>query len=312
MKWFPKVVTDPMQQTEMLANGYYQLPSDVLLFPWQPSMTETLLWQDFYAIYIVLSMFGLEGKELALFSLSLANDDGVDPAVEATLAKLGPALGVSGGHGTSTEDHLFKLSSNTNAKKSNLVCARYGAAGLGMIAKTRERTDRSSNQEQILTHAVGRGALYRGFRSFLMHKLGLPNVQRASAGDRIVSIASGDVSIKDQVVAALRRLFPDDEFRVQSLDTNTLSIQEQAQAAATSQIYVADLASPSSVLIAATFLPQGSVFVVQDKDTEGRASEKRQVRDVLEVMGHFHLHWLQSLDDMAGILQEERVTLGVL
>ena len=234
-------------------------------------------------------MFGLEGKDVALLPFPVNNQD---ETAAANLAKLGPALGLSGGY------DLLKASD----AKSNLVCAKFGAAGIGMISQTRQRTNRSSNQEQILTHAVGRGALYRGFRTFLLNKLGISDVGKPSPNT--VTIAIGELAIKEQVVAALQSSFSG-KLQFQSLDTNTLSIKERAQAASTSMIYIAHMANPSGVLIAATFLPQGSVFLVLEDDSKGGSSDKRQVRDLLDVMGHFHLHWLQNLDGIANIIQKE-------
>jgi len=293
-KWMPKLVTSPEQQKERLAQGYYELAPNSILFPIQLSSTELLLWNDIFAIYTVLSIFGMEDKKIVLFPVQQTE------AASQLLVRLGPALGVvTHVHGSSA----------TKLKQSQLVCAPYGAAGLGMIASTRQRTKATDAESQILTHAVSRGAVYRDFRKFLLNHMELGDFSEPSPD--AVGIAIDSKGTQEQVMATLRSL---GEFQIQSsTDENTESLDQQVTVAVTSKIFVAEMANPSATFIAATFLPEGAVLFVLDNDdkVEGNGvSERQQLRDLLDVMGHIRLHWLSSVDGIAPILRKESIRIG--
>lgn len=307
-KWYPTVVTDPAQQKELLAQGYYQLPSDTVLFPMQPSTTAVQVWDDVFAIYTVLSGFAWEDKKLALL-VSVNENSAGDAHDTSYWTQLGPALGisVSGDNNDGTTGSTLALQT-VGAKKSSLVCAKYAAAGLGMIAATRLTAEDLSPREQVLTHAVGRGGVYLGFRAFLLNKMDAGVFNEPSLDT--VGLAIGTDAVREQVVAAFQNL---GEFRTQSLDPKTTDISQQAQFAATTKICIAEMADPSTVLIVATFLPPSSVFLVfETGQSDGvNERERRHVRDLLELMGHFRLYWLRSANDIAKIIKKESDALGL-
>jgi len=316
-KWYPTVVTDPAQQMELLAQGYYQLPSDTVLFPIQPSTTTAVqVWDDLFAMYTVLSGFAWEDKKLAvLVSVdSTSNNSGSNGGARDTSYwnQLGSALGISVSGDDDENMPQLKIIAGDNNKRSNLVCAKYAAAGLGMIAATRQRTEGvvSSPREQILTHAVGRGGVYPGFRAFLLNKMNAGDFNEPSPDMVGIVVGSTVNGVRDQVVAAFQNL---GEFRIQSLDPRTADVSEQAQFAATTKICIAEMADPSTVLIAATFLPHESILLVFENGKSDGVDERerRHVRDLLELMGHFRLHWLQSANDVAKIIVKESDALGL-
>lgn len=281
-KWFPNVITEEVERKKIFAKGYYELSNSAILFPFHPSDTKTLLWNDLFAIYQVLSIFGLEQKEIALLPFPLTD---MEPFVTAMLTQFSSA---TPGSLESTTGLL-----NTKNVKSSLVCSHSSVAGLAMIALTRQRTDIASERMEILTHAIGRGASQTFFRSFLHQRF---NVKSLDIKTKYFTLAAE--ALTDTNIASLQKTFSK-RYNVQSIEMNTHDLSEQVQAVANSAVYVTQLTCPSCVIIAATLLPRGSILVILDEETStGTFDEKGLVRDLVNTMGQIHVHWLQNFDDI--------------
>ena len=294
-QWYPNVVKDPANR------GYYQLPPDTVLFPVRLSETHVQLWDDLFAIYTVLASFGWEDKKLILFPVHLENAE----AVHELWNHWGPALGLTFS-GDSVNSSVFPQLKNADDKQSRLVCAKYAAAGLGMIASTRHQTDASSQQEQILTHAVGRAGAYRSFRAFLWKRLNLSDSNEPSP--YLVGILVQSDAAREEIAATMQSM---GKFQTQMLDPWTASIDQQAALAASSKILVVDMSNLSAVLVGATFLPERSLLLVLENDNYDHGHrDHRHVRDVLELMGHFRLYWPRNTEDISQIVRKENGSLG--
>lgn len=323
-KWFPEVVSDLATQRDLLAKGYYQLPDDVAFFPFQPSPAAGFgAWSDVFSVYTVLSMFGLDGKRPALLQHDSA-DNGAFPTA------LLPVLGIKPTNFASSRDASLEISNDTRADHNNdntlshLVCAKYGAAGLGMISVTRQSTA-GSGDAPILTHAVARGTTLAAFRAYALRNLGGTTTGTVVASEAAATVPSGattaaalspctitlafesstsdvddDNDWSEQVRAHLARSLSmkDSAVVVRSVNARGVHIKELTQLAATSTVYIA-AAGAERTLAAATFLPHGTALVILDgvahgSSTGSGATEKRRSeRDILAANAvHVRLHWL--------------------
>ena len=160
LKWFPKIV--PANLTTGMS--YYELPSNVVLLPFHSlngGNPGHLIWDDFLPIYTLLSMFQLLERDSALLMMRYVLQDDVGRGLWATCdwkdekrkdcehmynkfipLMMGYQQESAGGSSdtdtdpkltTTNEDFQFILRDGNDKKKSNLICARNGVAGIGAL-----------------------------------------------------------------------------------------------------------------------------------------------------------------------------------
>lgn len=324
-RWFPKVITDPAVQRDLLSRGYYQLPADTVLFPFQPSPTKLLAWNDIFSIYTVLSMFGLDHKRPVL--IQHKNTESTQDAFPTSfLSVLGIQLSSLGSRPKDDNSTLPIILSRGRAPKSKLVCANYGAAGLGMIASTPFRPhneDNNNNNEPIIsTHWVSRGASLSAFRAYMLKNLGLSSVPRSDSSssssaplaitvvwddESAARVTHKDRPTKEQIHNQLELSLPDGTVVrvVDAASNNNLTLfKKLAHLAATSMVYITHVGANPETLAAATFLPHGAAFIVWDDDDDmsrrrnvkAASTVTRMERDFLENGGYFDVLWLRRTE----------------
>lgn len=152
MKWFPRVVQGS------LTEPYYELDPRVVWVPFHSFLAGNpghLIWDDFLPIYTLLRMFGLEksgeSSYQPLLTRYIVGEEGPDRALWATcewseeklrqcnfmLKKFLPVMGLHINNFTTNRDVRVKISNGP--RKSHLVCAAQGAAGIGKPISSAEK-----------------------------------------------------------------------------------------------------------------------------------------------------------------------------
>jgi hypothetical protein len=314
LEWFPRVV-------DKMDNGYYELPSH---YTWVPFHSMAgfnaghLVWDDFLPIYTLLSIFGLfendmqrplltryELKHEALWATcDFLNENKVK--CEKLFGKFLPSMGVEPGTFSTTEDFRFEITTTTTkTRKSNYVCARYGAAGIAMLTDHATKAHGWEPKDYKTTHNTGRGAALYAFRNFLMHNLKLPNQPLQTQAPYAISFSmlSSHSSKRSQdyitQMKAVNRTFSTDELVVHGHVMEDLTVQEQVKLASTSAIFVT---TSGGGAVTATFLPRGAsliIYYVGDGSRENNKQTGKPARldwDLFNHMSYIRVHWLPVKD----------------
>jgi hypothetical protein len=225
-------------------------------------------------------------------------------------------------HGDTVDDTTLPI---TVLSQSPLICFPQSVAGLGRIATIRDE----SNHQQLLTHAMGRGALIHTFRHYILSNLGIssesplpsspsppedvanPNIPIPPMYRFQITIAGmmeTEYTILESALRSNEKSFQKKwmDLHIQRVD-HRLSFQESMTLIATSSIHITyrDSGGPSTnVLATATCLPPGATLIVlfhPRPPPENTTSTKRDDLDVmvdqieqdyLEMIGDLNLHWL--------------------
>jgi hypothetical protein len=345
LEWFPTAVTDS-DDPLTLANGYYELPENVVLVPFTSTDTNTQqnwLWQNLLSIFTLLSIFDLQGQQLALIDYNdhpecppSSSSDSSSSACHKILSHLMATMGVQPDQYRSRQDSTLQLPTTAAKRQSNFVCARTGAAGIGMIANLAPKPAQVA-EEWLWTHTTGRGATLREFRNHMSRHLGVSFPSAVGGSDSSGSSGSsrsgatpvtvtffeqgpkegasdGTEPIRDLELANFQELYkqvrsalPEQEVSVEWFHTSTLDFTSQASKAAKSAIFITFCGEQT---VAATFLSRGASLVVYcnddgdggEKDRKARWSNRLDWR-VLNNAAYFRTHWLplQSIRTKEGM-----------
>jgi hypothetical protein len=304
LEWFPRVV-DQM-------NGYYELPSHITWIPFHSMAgfnAGHLVWDDFLPIYTLLSIFGFLGDDMQLL---LTRYELEQEALWATcdsteenegkckklFGKFLPAMGVDPSTFSTTEDFRFETA---RERKSNYVCARYGAAGIAMLTDHGTKAHGWEPKDYTTTHNTGRGTALYAFRNFLMQNLKLPDQPLQKQAPHVItfSVLSSHSFTRSQnyntQMNAVKSTFSTDELVVHGHVMEKMSVQEQVTLAGKSAIFVT---SSGGGAVTATFLPRGAsliIYYVGDGSRENNKVTGKPARldwDLFNHMSYIRVHWL--------------------
>ncbi|GAX24404.1 hypothetical protein FisN_4Lh539 [Fistulifera solaris] len=150
LAWFPLV------RNTKVTKGYYELPESHILVPFQenhPMSPDSLVNKDFLSLFTLLYEFGLELKK-PIYIRHGKNLPLCDKECE-TLLKTHLRI-----------DASKPVLSGIDHRSSDLVCAKYGVAGLGM-RMTGKGPVREKDGSWLYTHTVGRHATKRVFQKYM-------------------------------------------------------------------------------------------------------------------------------------------------
>jgi hypothetical protein len=300
--WFPTVVKDDTMRHQYLANGFYQLPENALLVPVMFSSKRSTLWEDFFSVYTVLSVFEFDDRRPTL--MNYGHDFDVSTSLLSTFGIESSNIGNV--HGSSPPS---VTTDNGEQVRSNLVCGAQGVAGLGMMAMTRLGDD-------ILTHAFSQGAIMYSFRDFIFRNMDLKHIVTKSStpSSSLAITIAFDGSSKEDWHESLRlnleQRKPVADFAVQKVNTSN-TLRNVMQLAAASTVFIARPGS-DVLLAAATCLPRGSTLIVLDNLHSAFRESEEGSRDIerryLEKSSYFNLHWVHtSPQDKTGLGTYETV-----
>jgi hypothetical protein len=345
LEWFPTAVTDDDDPRPTTANGYYELPDNVVLVPFFSTTTNTQqhwLWQNLLSIFTLLSIFDLQDQQLALIdyndhpecpplsspekSSSSSDSDSSSSACHSQiLSQMLVAMGVRPDQYRSKQGSTLQLKPATATRQSNFVCARTGAAGLGMIANMAPKPAQVA-EEWLWTHTAGRGATLREFRNYMARHLGV-SIPSAVGGSGSSSSDSGGGSggaapiavtffeqgpkegVLDGTKAGrelesvnfqesysqVRSVLSEQDVSVEWFHTSTLDFALQASKAAESAIFITFCGEQT---IPATFLPRGASLIVYCDGGDGGEKDRKTLWSnrldwrVLNNAAYFRTHWL--------------------
>ncbi|GAX25977.1 hypothetical protein FisN_4Hh539 [Fistulifera solaris] len=150
LSWFPLV------RNTKATKGYYELPESHIFVPFQeshPMSPDSLVNKDFLSLFTLLYEFGLEEKK-PIFIRHGTHLPLCDKKCEILLK-------------THLQIDASKpILSGIDHRSSDLVCAKYGVAGLGM-RMTGTRPVRDKDGSWLYTHTVGRHATKRAFQKYM-------------------------------------------------------------------------------------------------------------------------------------------------
>jgi len=221
--WFPRVVVD--STTDEVTGGFELLePADAMvLVPFRPYGRDSF-WNDFLPIFTLLTTFGLDDKKKVLPILMSDNDNqhplhhhalplfdqleeeaedpegkesfGVLCEDEPTKARqkdcfatlqqiILPGMGIVTSALAKDVSGLVSLTDLVTQSRQRLVCAKYGAAGIGAIfdqGGVRQHLQQHhpdttcwAQDDCKMTHTIGRGAILWSFRKYLAPNLLIKN-----------------------------------------------------------------------------------------------------------------------------------------
>ncbi|GKY97430.1 hypothetical protein MPSEU_000701500 [Mayamaea pseudoterrestris] len=296
-KWFPRIETN---RTDIHAHGVYMLPENTLLVPYvsfQANHAGHLVWDDWFPIYLLASMFGLSDKKFLL--VRSACNDCADEHLQLGqrhLEKYRSLLGLN----EFQQMTQMEFAQMTTGLQSPYVCSKFGAAGLGMMASHLKKESNWTDQDYTMTHMVGYGALMWQFRTFVASKLfkgegALPST--ISSDKIVVTFVTSPLSAPellravDSVKQTLQSASP--TTRVQSQTFNEVSVKEQAIMVSQTTVMITDCQGDG--LASAIFLPRGALLVLYcPDDTEENTMPAQLNWDLLNHAAYFRVHWLSN------------------
>ena len=309
LKWSPRVVQGDLQE------DYYELDDHVVLVPFHSFAAFNpghLLWDDFLPIYTLLRIFALlDGYQPLLMRYVLKDDDGRRQPLWATcemndekrkecrhmFAKFLPLFGLENNRFTTTQDFRFALADGSATPKSRLVCAKQGAAGLGMLTDHGFKLHGWSKKDYESMHNHGRGSIFFDFRNFMVSNLGLDVAQKLQQGPTyIITFAAGTsqssrraFSFGAQMIA-LKEAFGD-QVVVRKVYIPQESLEDQIRIASESAIYVSACGGGA---VTATFLSRGASLILYYSEYVEDDIPARLDWDLFNNMAWVRTHWLPA------------------
>jgi hypothetical protein len=274
-----------------------------------------LVWDDFLPIYTLLRMFSLlDGYRPLLMRHVLEGeplwstcdmDDKKKEMCQEMLGKFLPLFGLSLGQFSTNHDYRLTLTAN-GKQKSNLICSRQGAAGLGVLTDHGTKTHGVQQSDYEVMHNYGRGGALLDFRNFMMSNLQLQNpsgIQRRPP--YIVTFALGSSQKKERHFSFTKQLRAVEDTFGSLVDVRTIHISkerlaDQVNIASESAIYITACGGGA---VTATFLSKGASLILFYTEQGGIGMPARLDWDILNNMAWIRSHWLpaKTMDDEVGV-----------
>lgn len=325
VKWFPKWVKAAP------AEGFYELPQDVVMVPFHSMAAHNvghLLWDDFYPIFTLLSVFDYvrASKQHQYLLLRWTPEQKLYATCDIrpnkkklcneNFQRFLRLLGVDRETFSSVKMAELKTTSQ-QPLKSSLVCSKQAVAGIGMLMDhgmiDHGWTLRDPKSGLgLVPHNIGRGSIFREFRDFMVQNMGFPLELPAASVNKITFSTHSSrgfersLSFENQTAAVRRALQDHSEITVRSITMRDLSLEDQIQVALESAVFVTVCGGGA---ITATFLPPGSTLIVYYVEDGGfdfwgynytynlpkynyQTQPARLDWDLLNNAAHLKVHWL--------------------
>jgi hypothetical protein len=372
VKWFPRII----DASDVQAQGYYELPPDRVLVPFHSFAAHNvghLLWDDFYPIFSLMRLFGFgqgagesesESMPLSQKKKLLLVRQQVNGTLYAScdirpnkrkkckenFAKFLPLMGVDPAFFSTSKDVRLQLQPPASGAdqpfKSQYICARTAAAGLGMLTDHGLRDhgwiEHNGTELEWVPHNLGRGAGFAQFRDFMINNfMGEQQAQAQAvavvpAPDALPRVSFSILSSRDWdrrlnftlQIDYLRAVLPAEKVHIEASTLWESSMREQIQIAQQSNIFVSTCGGSS---MTATFLPRGASLILfynpvggfdfADSERTGQARRNgRAARldwDLMNHASHLRVHWLpitsmDSDDDLELLLRLVQHELSII
>lgn len=214
-------------------------------------------------------------------------------------SKFLPLMGLHNDNFTTINDFRF-IKNNSTGKKSNLVCAAQGVAGIGMLTDHGTKLHGWHRKDYEVSHNHGRGALLYDFRNFMVSNLGLPIRKVTREPPYIITFSRSSTSRGNRLIQfnnyiqALNKEIGD-EIIVREVHLSSHSLEDQVRIADESSIFISSCGGGA---VTAQFLPEGAsliLFYLEDGGVEDNKRTQLPARldwDLFNNMGFIRVHWL--------------------
>lgn len=227
---------------------------------------------------------------------------------QSMIRKFLPLFGLSSSNFSTTDDFRFLPNEGVpleKKKSTNLICAKQGAAGLGMLTDHGYKLHGWAKRDYETMHNHGRGAMLYDFRNFM-----LDNVMGTAKNNRelrqgppyVITFAEStsrstlrNFSFELQM-KALKEAYGNSVI-VQSIAFSSKPVADQLAIASETAIYVTACGGGA---VTATFLPKGAALVLYYVENGGVQNNRqtglpaRLDWDVFNNMAWIRSHWLAS------------------
>lgn len=317
IRWFPRIETD---RTKLLELGVYMIPSDKVLVPFHSFQAKDaghLIIDDWFPIYLVASIFGLEQKQLLLVRHTLrqplpgtCDENSLNyQACQKNFDKYAPLMSREPNKLILQSEELAQVASS----KSHFVCSKYAAAGLGLVANHMVKDSDFKTDDYKLTHMVGYGTLLWQYRSFIMDNL-FP-----SGHNLPLKVLLNELTVTFDVSTATSELAQlDDIIRQQVSSTNVLTIRfeelelkKAASIVSRSAILVVDCRQGEGLALS-LLLPRHASLVIYCPDESNVTKSMQLDWDMFNHGGYFRTYWLSRPDLESKLLQVIRAEIELL
>ncbi|KAL3929850.1 MAG: hypothetical protein SGBAC_012031, partial [Bacillariaceae sp.] len=318
-KWSPKILDKPPTE-------YYMLPDTAVFLPFHSLAAHNvghLLWDDLYAMYLLLCDFGLLAYDKVLLRVDTL------PRLYGTcemrrkkaqrcaknFEKFLPLMGIDPTT-FSTAKHAVQ-----SPTLPTIVCAKTAVAGLGMLSDHGFKDHGWNPAVEGAVQNVGRGSMLYQFRNYMIHNMGLPLIPSENNQFRILLSAhssgeSGrDLDFQPQH-QRLHSAFPSAD--VQVVEFAQLSLTDQISLTSQSNVFVSTCGGGA---MTATFLPRGASLILLYSEQGGFDFANFSLTggpaylhwDLFNNAGYLQVHWLpigsintpQGLDSLEYLIRHE-------
>ena len=324
LEWFPEIRIIKDDQSL----SYYELPENVVLIPFHSTNAANpghLVWDDFLPVYNLLSMFQLmnKSKELMLMRYVLKDrkgqrvhdvrglwascdwNDEKKVLCKKMFKKFLPLMlrpNLIHDELATTENFDFQLSGE-NKKKSTLVCARQGVAGIGAL--TDHGTSKLhgwEDKDYQTTQNHGRGGLIYEFRNFMLTNMDIPIELNHKPPFRVIfSENSSNIGHRNfdfsRQKELLKQGFHPSYVSVESYVFSEMSLKEQLEISSQASIFITSCGGGA---VTSMFMPRGSsviMFYLEDGGAIGNKLTGKPARldwDLFNNLAYLKVHWLPA------------------
>ena len=310
IKWFPRRV--------MTVNkGYFALPADIVWVPFHSMAGDNvghLFWDDFYPIFRLLRQWNLLSLQLLLLRQKLTTPLYATCDIRRkkrlqckhNFEQFLFAMGVDAATFSTSRTVRWNNVSTRRPDNSNLVCARTGVAGMGLLTDhgMADHGWEAAVPEERVPHNLGHGRDLYAFRQHILNHVLLAGQQPPKQKRRRRIVFSVESSKDwDRRLNFTRHQAALQQANLLSVDVEThrlweLSMKQQLQLALTTDIFVTVCGGGS---MTATFLPRGASLLVFYNPTGGydyaqgvrNHQPARLDWDLLNHgASHLRVHWL--------------------
>ena len=317
LRWVPRVIKGD------LTEGYYEFAPDTIWVPFHSFAGYNvghLVWDDFFPIFKLLSIFSFVESSTLDFQLILSllqfklwgtcdwNPKNYQACFEVTFPKFLPAMGLTNETAFSIVHESRLETIDGSQPKTDIVCSPHGAAGMGILTDHGFKLHGWNLEDYKTTHNVGRGKMLYDFRNFMLRNLEIP-IEPKSFGppykvvfSKFSSKTAGRVKGFGKQLNLLKKHFNQSYVQTESHRMSGYSLHEQARITSEAAIFVSVVGGGT---VTATFAPRGSSIILF---YESKGGIKKNVMveeparldwDVLNHASHVRVHWLpvETLDE---------------
>mmetsp|Transcript_4082 Transcript_4082/g.7832 ORF Transcript_4082/g.7832 Transcript_4082/m.7832 type:complete len:521 (-) Transcript_4082:322-1884(-) len=304
LRWYPEL--RPVDD-ELKTHGYYMLQTDKVLIPFHSMAGFNpghLVWDDFLAIYTLLTSFDLLDKEMVIirYDLSLAMWASCQrqwAKCQPILKKFLPLIGTELIKTSTQNQTILNILHNNHDPLSKYVCSPYGAAGMGLLGDHGFKLHGWQPSDYDYAVNIGRGGSIYQFRNWMMTNIGIPpDVGRTiNKSPYRILFSEGsshqrnrNVSFKKHSQILQERLGGKYELEIRFVKLSTLSLKEQIELTSGTSIFITMCGGGA---VTAMFLPKGASLFAYFNEMDGDGETPARLDwDLLNNLGYIRVHWL--------------------